>query len=564
MWVAGGLMIGYGVAETWPWLIRENLAALGILVVVAFLGAGVCRSKTLSKRVEKQDLPLDKNERIEGRAKIYFFLGMIVLAGIYYNFREGRPVIAPEMRAPREAELTVEVTQEFALKEDNDRVAGLGIIRVVQQPTPCPPPAQAREGDKTWGSTPNPAAAQSRGKNSLIGQKINFSADWNFDTPLEVGSWIKIKGVLAPNNIPNANKNANKNYRADKKFNKDDGFDDYLNRMHIAWSISRGEVIDIVREPSPFMHAVARIHDGAIKILGRRWSKTKENGLLSAMVIGSKAELTPQQLKNLSRSSTTHLIVADGLNVAAVAAVLWVVVKLTGASRLMQAILVVVGLGAYSLIVGAAPSVLRAWGMVTIVLFAWAAYRQMNIWAALVLAATISLIVEPVSFLHAGWRLSFSVVGGIVLGMSAVERWGGLQKLRGPIGWIARTSAVSLAASLAVAPLTAAYWGISQPLGFIVNAVTITLGELVKILGTASCLLGWLPWVSKTINEAAYLFLGWIEWAIENYLKIPGAVVDVPAAKFIGVEVWGTLTILGIFYILARWWRPGCARNKRT
>ena len=194
--------------------------------------------------------------------------------------------------------------------------------------------------------------------------------------------------------------------------------------------------------------------------------------------------------------------------------------------------------------------------MVSLGLGAWALRRQMNLWAVVVLAALISLIIEPLSFMHAGWRLSFGVVSGIVLGMGAIERWGRLQNLRGVLGWIVNLCVISIIAGISVAPMTAAYWGLAQPLGFIVNAIAVTLASGVTVLGTLSWLVAWIPGASALINDLAYLLLRGIDLAIEGYLRLPGSAVEVPQAKALGVEIWGTLLVLGAFYALSRWgWR---------
>jgi hypothetical protein len=97
-----------------------------------------------------------------------------------------------------------------------------------------------------------------------------------------------------------------------------------------------------------------------------------------------------------------------------------------------------------------------------------------------------------------------------------------------------------------------------QPLGFLVNAVAVTLAEIVTILGTCSWLFAWVPCAAKTINEVSYFLLGIIDGAIRAYLTLPGAVIEAPAAKGAGMEVLGTALVLGIFYILARWGGRKC------
>lgn len=120
-----------------------------------------------------------------------------------------------------------------------------------------------------------------------------------------------------------------------------------------------------------------------------------------------------------------------------------------------------------------------------------------------------------------------------------------------PLMWV--TLAMSLVAGLSVAPMTAAYWGLAQPFGFVLNAVAVSLSSFVTILGTFSWLVALLPGASAAVNELAYVLLGWIDAAIAGYLRLPGAVVDVTQAKSAGVEIWGTLTVLGVFYIFSRW-----------
>ncbi len=509
MWILIPILIGYGVAEEFPWAVGDNTFALVVLCLVSALGAWWGKTKN-SKA-----------------SPWYFAICVTALAALTYNMREGKHEIAAGLRAPREARLVIEIQQTFATKNP-DKVGGIGIIRTA--------PGSMSE---------------------LLGERVCYMSVSRLESPTENGQEVLFDGVLSRlEEKPDTIQSTRHPYIQKSTHRRpptDDGFNEFLSRQHVEWTLTRGEALGIAHPANPVLHFAALLHQRALAILKDRWDTSRQDGMLPAMVLGEKSGLTQEQIDNLSQSSTTHLIVADGLNVAAVAAVLWVLARLTGLSRLGQAVLIVVCLGVYALMVGAAPSVLRAWGMVTIVLGCWAMRKQMNLWAILVLAAIVSLLVEPLCFLHAGWRLSFAVVGGIILGMNAMERLGVLSKTKGIFGWLARTLVVSIMASLAVAPLTAAYWGIAQPLGFLVNAVTVTLGEIIKILGTSSFLLGWAPWIYKTINEVAGRLCWCVEWIIGAYLKVPWAVMGVGGAKSSGIEVWGTVGVLTVMYLVARY-----------
>lgn len=435
------------------------------------------------------------------RSRVYLALGMCALAGVYYQLRGARQEPTLEQLAPREAEVVIEPVQSFALRAESGREGGLGRVH----------------------------------GGALDGQKINYDVRWELDEPLVLHSQVKMFGVLAPN--PRGAQ----------------GFEEYLERSHVGWSLTRGQAVEVTQPAHTFWQGIAGLRLRAVEVLHRRWHTHSDNGLLAAMVMGDKAELTPTQKENFVRSGTMHLVAISGLNVMAVAVVLWGLLRLSGLPRTAQSALVVAILALYALTTGSGASVWRAWGMVALGLTAWALRRQVNLWAIVVLAATLSLLIEPLMWMHAGWRLSFGVVAGIILGMGIIDRWGGIERLPRLVRPVVATLAMSLVAGLSVAPMTAAYWGLAQPFGFVLNAVAVSLSSFVTILGTFSWLVAWLPGASAAVNELAYVLLGWIDAAIAAYLKLPGAVVEVTQAKSAGVEIWGTLTVLGIFYIFSRW-----------
>lgn len=564
------LMLGYSLAETWPWVVKENLLALGLLATVGLSAALGYAFARRAPQVLSSSLKINFHRGFFARG--FFLVGMTALGAMYYNYRETRAEIPLELRAPREAIIIIEPRQEFALNPESGREAGLGIVRGII-PAPLGRGSHKMHSAVVRSESASQATSlESAGQNAapaplptldpweraegletqhLLGQRINYSVRWGLQDPLVKGSWVKMRGVLAPN----------------EKSTGDMGFADYLERSHIAWSLTRGEAEKIVKPAGGFDAVIHGLRRNAIGVLHRRFAK-EDSGLLPAMVIGEKAELTREQKENFVRSGTMHLVAVSGLNVMAVAIVLWVLVRLTGLPRLLQAGLVVGLLGVYSLVAGAGPSVLRAWGMVALAMLAWGMRRPINLWAVIVLAATLSLIIHPLSFLHAGWRLSFVVVAGLILGMGTLERCGVLQNLQANGPWwkrlpgvLAHTCVASLVAGITVAPLTAAYWGLAQPLGFLLNAAAVTLASLVTLLGTVSWVTAWLPYISAILNEAAYGLLAVIDWAMKGYLQLPGAVLDARVIKSTGIEIWGTLGLLAIFYGLSRWgW--GKLKNK--
>lgn len=430
-------------------------------------------------------------------------LAVAGLAALAYHSVDKRQ--RTDLAAPMEATVDVRIKQRFALRAESGRVSGLG---------------QALRVSPDLGSLSNP--------------NIYYSARWELPETMRREDVVRFRGLLSP--IAN-------NHDAS-------GFDGYLEKSHVQWKLNYATAMEVV-EPSPlWMQGVESMREGAIATLSRSWGPN--NGLLPAMVIGAKAEISKQQKENFVRSGTMHLLAISGLNVMVVAAGFILLGKLLRFRGLGLAVAVVIATGLYAQIAGAAPSVMRAWGMVAVGSLGYAMRRQVNVWSVVVLTALISLVVEPLSLWHAGWRLSFGVVAGMVLGMNAFERIARIERLPRWGANLVRAVMVSIIAGVSVAPMTAVYFGLAQPWGWALNTVSVIIASWVTLLGMASLLLGWLPWVPEALNTVANGLLGLLEQAIGLYLHIPGAVLEVHAPQW--VEVAGTLSILTIFYILARFW----------
>jgi len=396
----------------------------------------------------------------------------------------------------------LKVIQRFALKEELGFAAGLGVLE-----------------RSTLGYL-------------QPGERVYFSARWGLEEPLERGSILSIKGVIAPTKLGG------------------EGFDEYLERSHISWRLERAKVLHVAK-PAPFdMRIIEALRRGTIATLERNFGEEKSNGLLSAMVIGARAEISKAQKEAFLRSGTMHLLAISGLNVMVVAGLIVWVGRLLGLRGVALAFAVAEGTYLYAQIAGGAPSVMRAWGMVFFGAVGYALRRQVKVWPVLILTAIASLMVEPLSLWHAGWRLSFGVVAGMVLGMGALERLLPTQRLPFWLHGVWQSVAVSIIAGISVFPMTAVYFGLWQPWGWALNAVVVLLAGWITILGFCSMLLFFLPIVPEALNTVSGWLLSAMEWLIDSYLKLPGAVAEVKLPDY--VEWVGSLALLGAFYILAR------------
>jgi competence protein ComEC len=287
-----------------------------------------------------------------------------------------------------------------------------------------------------------------------------------------------------------------------------------------------------------------RLRGGIRRLLKELPSKL--GAIYLAMLLGDQGEITPEIRQALARTGTSHLLVVNGLHLSMVAAVVyflifwslrrfpWLLLRLNAMkAATLGAAAAVAG---YAWVAGGSPSTQRAEVMVLAYLLLVFLGRPRELWSALALAALVILVMSPLRLFSISFQLSFAAVAAIVY---LVPRWVGRDAddiSRPP--WHIRAwfrlkewLAASAAASLATAPLVAAYFQVVSILGILVNAVAIPLVLLLALpLGESAVLAQAL---SLTPVAKALLFLGkfplWLGYAaISGAARLPGAAVITP------------------------------------
>ncbi|HVC35534.1 MAG TPA: ComEC/Rec2 family competence protein [Chloroflexota bacterium] len=257
------------------------------------------------------------------------------------------------------------------------------------------------------------------------------------------------------------------------------------------------------REVSP-LELVARVRTRATTALDQALPEP-EAGLARGITLGEPRSIGPDLANDFSQTNTSHILAVDGYKVSLVASVVESV--LTAAFRPMLAAGgTVLGIGLYTLLVGASPSALRASIMGGVYVLGQALGRPRDTLNALAVAALAMTAVNP--FLL--WNLAFQLSFVTTLGMSAlapiVGSW--LPHRKGAV-WEALHEAVgaTVAAEVASAPLVVAAFNhlslVSLPVHAVVmpllpfaiglSALTAAFGSVAPAAGNALGLLAWFP-----------------------------------------------------------------------
>ena len=213
-------------------------------------------------------------------------------------------------------------------------------------------------------------------------------------------------------------------------------------------------------QESLFWQSITKIRLHCLGVLKKHIQSDKEVAIASALVLGYKANLTPELKSTYSETGAIHVLAVSGLHVGIISAILlrllllfpfkgktWNWVKFT---------CLIIGIWGFALLTGLPPSVKRAAIMFTCLNMGLLIQREVNIYNSLAIAAFLILLGNPYALFEVGFQFSFLAVIGIlfftkrIMGAWSPNHWLLYR------GW--ELIAVSFSAQLAVFPLILYYF----------------------------------------------------------------------------------------------------------
>ena len=268
--------------------------------------------------------------------------------------------------------------------------------------------------------------------------------------------------------------------------------------------------------------------------------------LLSAMVLGWRAELNPEARTPFMQSGTLHLFAISGLHVALIAGLMVVLAKCSGIPRRHAGFLIIPALWLYTLATGSPASAVRASTVSTIVLLGWMLKRPPDALNSLGAAAISLLLVDPLQLFQPGFQLSFTVVTCISLVFPKLHEFEALILRRESLtpksmrsGFRACLSqgiqkilsafSLSLSAWLGSLPLIATYFHLFTPIGLLANLLLVPLAGLTLASSMMALLL--VPCFSpltEIANSSAWFWMESLITLSQSFAAVPGGHWFVP------------------------------------
>ncbi|HEX5375826.1 MAG TPA: ComEC/Rec2 family competence protein, partial [Solirubrobacterales bacterium] len=224
--------------------------------------------------------------------------------------------------------------------------------------------------------------------------------------------------------------------------------------MHSGWP-SHLVVLAVVFVVALALAHRDEIHGRAVGALGRGMP-AREAELARGFVLGDDERIGEATVEDFRRSGLSHLLAVSGQNVALLALLAMPLLAALGMPLRTRLVWILGAIVVYVPLAGAGPSILRAGVMGGLGVLATLAGRRSPRLYALAVAAVVALAIDPRVAGDVGWQLSFAAVLGILalaspLRRAIVARIGG----RGWRGALAEGAALTIAATLATAPLIA-------------------------------------------------------------------------------------------------------------
>ena len=180
-----------------------------------------------------------------------------------------------------------------------------------------------------------------------------------------------------------------------------------------------------------------------------------EAALLRGMVLGEDERLTQEVRDDFQASGLAHILAVSGQNVMLLAILVLGACALVGVPLQARLALAAALIVLYVPLAGGGPSIQRAGVMGVAGLVAALAGRPSRRWYALLLAAALTLLLNPRAAGEPGWQLSFAAVAALLVGAAPLSAALG-RRMPGPV---AEAAAITIAATVGTAPLMALHFG---------------------------------------------------------------------------------------------------------
>ncbi len=276
----------------------------------------------------------------------------------------------------------------------------------------------------------------------------------------------------------------------------------------------------------------------------------KQQGVAEALLIGYRDDLDKNLVQAYSNTGVVHIIAISGLHLGMIYGtliLLFGLVKKRPGIQWIKFVVVLSVLWLFSLLAGAAPSILRSAIMFTFLLVGEMMRRKVSIYNTLAASAFTILCVNPFALWDVGFQLSYAAVLSIVLFMKPINNWFYLQNKL--LSGVWNLTSVTLSAQVLTIPIVCYHFHQFPNLFLLTNFVVVPLSSLILYCELALVIVGSLyPPLALLIGKIT----GGLLWCMNTFIEKVNAL---PFSVWEGIQISVLQTVVMFGAIIGfSWW----------
>ncbi len=241
---------------------------------------------------------------------------------------------------------------------------------------------------------------------------------------------------------------------------------------------------------------------------------SKESGVAEALLIGYREDLDKDLVRSYSNTGVVHIIAISGLHLGMIYGLLLLLFKpIQKKNKWLMPLIIPAILWGFSLLAGAAASILRSSVMFSFLVIGESLGRKTNIYNTLAASAFCLLVYNPYYFWDVGFQLSYAAVLSIALFQRPLNKLLFFRNRLLKTLW--QINAVTLAAQILTLPIILYYFHQFPNLFLFCNFMAVPLSgfilytELALLVGAAIPVLN--VWLGKLVSWQISLLNALIE-----------------------------------------------------
>lgn len=267
---------------------------------------------------------------------------------------------------------------------------------------------------------------------------------------------------------------------------------------------------------NPFKNFIFTSREYILSILQKNIPANKDElGIAEALLIGYTNDLDKDLVQAYSNTGVVHIIAISGMHLGLIYIMLvWLFAKIPFINKykIVQVILILSCLWLFSLLTGAAASVLRSAVMFTFIAVGKTFSKQSSIYNSLAASAFVMLYCNPYYLWDVGFQLSYLAVIGIIVFQKAIYNWIYIKNKW--INELWKLMAISLAAQVLTFPICIYYFHQFPNLFLITNIIAVPLSSIILFAEIGLVTFSWIPFAGVYFGK----LVGWLVWCMNKII----------------------------------------------